>query len=445
MADSRKKTIQTIRSPKTHPSSQPKSLPKSEPKRAEKSPSTGSIGTGPLVHAPPARAEDIETVEQPPSSQSSPNHVNGYLRFGLVLIQFCYLLGGYLLITRVFLYPLHKLTPSVYYLLERRVYHFLLNCVGSWTGWGKMQIIECGDKIYNIETKIQSPKTHNVKVTKNIQKHLLIKQKLAKRFSDSVHDDDEQERSEDPPRILMLVNHQCVADVPLLIQMLATKFVLRPLWVLDEGFRKTAFGLVSEAHGDFFIKKKDHVKGSLLKHVLDHKEKNLVILFPEGGFRYKYLDQSIKYAKEKGWPPLHNVLYPRTKAFNELVDDSVKFTHIIELTIIYPEQGSEPTLQDIVMGIKPITVYFHYRVHDLRNGMRGINEDWLRKKWQEKNNLIDHFYKNRETFMKFARVRRNIELDESLVFRSHLFFASVCFICTVSLVKLVKSLFSRED
>lgn len=83
-------------------------------------------------------------------------------------------------------------------------------------------------------------------------------------------------------RILVLANHQCTTDVPLIFQALVAKAKYVLLWVMDYQFKFTNFGVVSVTHGDYFIEPKTFVKSELTKHCLKNPDKDLIILFPEG-------------------------------------------------------------------------------------------------------------------------------------------------------------------
>ena len=83
-------------------------------------------------------------------------------------------------------------------------------------------------------------------------------------------------------RVLLMANHQCTSDVPLMFQAFVAKAKYVLLWVMDYQFKYTNFGVVSGTHGDFFITPKTFVKSELTKHCLSNPDKELVILFPEG-------------------------------------------------------------------------------------------------------------------------------------------------------------------
>ena len=83
-------------------------------------------------------------------------------------------------------------------------------------------------------------------------------------------------------RVLLMANHQCTSDVPLMFQSLMSRAKYVLLWVMDFQFKYTNFGVVSGTHGDYFITPKTFVKSELTKHCLSNPDKDLIILFPEG-------------------------------------------------------------------------------------------------------------------------------------------------------------------
>uniref|UniRef100_A0A914UTJ1 Phospholipid/glycerol acyltransferase domain-containing protein n=1 Tax=Plectus sambesii TaxID=2011161 RepID=A0A914UTJ1_9BILA len=56
-------------------------------------------------------------------------------------------------------------------------------------------------------------------------------------------------------RVLMMINHQSTADVPVLMTILQSKGVAcrKTLWLMDIMFRWTPFGIIGHNHGDYFI------------------------------------------------------------------------------------------------------------------------------------------------------------------------------------------------
>ena len=108
----------------------------------------------------------------------------------------------------------------------------------------------------------------------------------------------------------MLPNHQSTADVPLLMSIFTARigFTNKVMWIMDRVFKFTNFGVISWMHDDFFIRfseeysslspllkllfrsgkagreltlveLKDHLVNVFLK-----KQRQYIVLFPEGGF-----------------------------------------------------------------------------------------------------------------------------------------------------------------
>lgn len=251
-------------------------------------------------------------------------------------------------------------------------------------------------------------------------------------------------------RVLVVTNHQSTADVPLMMQafLSRSKYVL--LWIMDRAFMFTNFGLISVTHGDYFIETKSYRKSALTKHCLHHPQKNFVVLFPEGefppflslsnlrklitfllsslgGFRYKRQSASNKYADKQGWPRLEYVTWPRYGAYNDLILDSLGFTHIVDLTVMYSDINNPISLLDIGKGSKTADIIFYYRIYDLNEMKDGPNEDWLKKIWMEKEQIMKKFYSDKEAFLKSVGEVRKVQLNYFKMVGIHLFYIFICY------------------
>jgi lysophosphatidylglycerol acyltransferase 1 len=154
-----------------------------------------------------------------------------------------------------------------------------------------------------------------------------------------------------------------------------------------------------------------------------------VILFPEGGFRYKRVESSHKYAAKKNLPQLSHLTWPRVGAFQDLVEPSLGVSHIVDLTILYESQDENiaPSILDIVMGRKAEKVYFHYRTMEI-NETTVLDEEWLNSLWNSKDKLMAEFYANKIEFLRTRGGRlRPIEMSYLKMGAIHLFFLAVCF------------------
>lgn len=183
--------------------------------------------------------------------------IYSFFRGFFIVLQNVYHIPTYLFFNWIVFYPLYFIKPLLYNWIENRLYTICLYTVGSWSWLANICVVECGDDIYRIKSTTASDSCNNLPSIQNDEKK---------------------------GKILVMANHQCTADVPLMFQALMTKdrFVL--LWVMDHQFKYTNFGVVSATHGDFFISPKTFVKSQLTKHCLTHPDKEMIILFPEGKF-----------------------------------------------------------------------------------------------------------------------------------------------------------------
>lgn len=103
--------------------------------------------------------------------------------------------------------------------------------------------------------------------------------------------------------------------------------------------------------------------------------------------------------------------WPRTGAFLDLTEGALDLTHIVDLTILYPDQEKATSILDIVLGRHPQQIYFHYRIFELTaDGMYG--ENWLNERWLEKEALMKSFYDNPDHFLRTkAGVLRPIQMS----------------------------------
>lgn len=223
--------------------------------------------------------------------------------------------------------------------------------------------------------------------------------------------------------MLVIPNHQESGDVPLMFQMFSCYPQNVLLWVMDAIFKKTHFGLVSWVHGDYFIKPRIFESNHLTNHCLENTNKNTFILFPEGGFRYKKVESSSKYSDKMNLPKLRNVVWPRVGAFKDLTDKRLGITHIVDLTIIYPSLDQAISLVDILFGREPTPVYFIYRVYNLND--IELNDEWLNELWKKKDDCIQRFYDDKQSFLKSETKIREVQMQWSKMLLINVIFFSL--------------------
>lgn len=123
------------------------------------------------------------------------------------------------------------------------------------------------------------------------------------------------------------------------------------------------------------------------------------ISFPEGSrFSAEKQAKSAQFCKENNYPPLKNVLFPRSKGFlatvNALRDSHVKYFYDVTIAYYHPEKGfgQLPTIMDIhLFGVKEKTKYF---IHIKKYSMDSLPKDdaklstWLFDRFYEKDPII---------------------------------------------------------
>lgn len=228
------------------------------------------------------------------------------------------------------------------------------------------------------------------------------------------------------PRILLLCNHISTADVLLMMQSFSTLTNHSLLWVLDAQFKLTQFGVVCSSHGDFFVSKNTFTSGSLREQVLKHPDRNILVLFPEGGFLKKRIAGSNRYAARNNLPVTKYVTHPRFGAFKDLIDPSVGITHIVDATLMYNDIENPLSILDIALGNRkePAVVYYKlYKRSDI-----NPTEEWLRDIWLRKDKLLEEYYKDRSRVLKMMGKMRSSELDWFKILSVHLFYLLVCYL-----------------
>uniref|UniRef100_T1HX11 PlsC domain-containing protein n=1 Tax=Rhodnius prolixus TaxID=13249 RepID=T1HX11_RHOPR len=229
-------------------------------------------------------------------------------------------------------------------------------------------------------------------------------------------------------KTLLLVNHQSTADVPMLMALFnENNYIKRFMWIMDWIFCVTHFGTISYLHGDVFILSGSHVrqeaKRRLKHHILTSflpLKKQVIILFPEGGFLRKRRELSKRYALEHNITnTIKNVALPRTGAFHTIVEvlrrpsgksakkvlhneeNSIKW--VLDVTLAY-ENGIPLDLLTIMTGWRdPCKMYVLYRLFpatEIPEGDANITK-WLYNLWEEKDKILQSFY-NQEIPLRYC-------------------------------------------
>jgi len=307
-----------------------------------------------------------------------------------------------------------KLWPRFYWFYEGKLYVWLQGFIGYWGYTADYDVWEYGDDIQSYSEK---------------------------------------------DRVLVMINHQSTADVPTLFTALQRKGVAtrKTVWLMSDIFRWTPFGIIGRMHGDYFIQQGKATRDTELAHLRAHLEKvfwdrdrRWVILFPEGGFYYKRVELSQEYARKNGFPHLEHTTLPRMGAAKVVLDTlgprkekskvddgavksrsaaslklikdtigdirekkSVKNTRppikwVLDVTIAYPN-GHALSLGTLIFGNREkCDIAVNYRMFPIEE-VPYANEtelrDWMYKLYEEKDKLLDHYYKH-GTFEKDEKGKR---------------------------------------
>ncbi|XP_012936324.1 acyl-CoA:lysophosphatidylglycerol acyltransferase 1 [Aplysia californica] len=366
--------------------------------------------------------------------------MNDYLRYGFRLLIFIitnlYAFPTYM-VWMTLLTPLRLLAPKTYWWMEAHMFKMLECMVITWCDSGGYKVIECGDDIGLLHDK----------------------------------------------EAIVLSNHQSTGDTPILflasyLKGLACGTTMWIMWIL---FKFTNFGLVSVHREDFFIDQgketrqlqlenlKKHLKESYLPH-----DRKWIIVFPEGGFLYKRLESSQRYARANGYPVLQHVTLPRVGAVkvildtigepydpvssstteeggpvlspeaanvtsdHQLADDQLPLKWIIDITIAY-KNGKPLDFLGMCIGYNPqedvLLHYKAYRAKDIPRDEEALTS-WLYDRYCEKDALLDYYYKHGELSEEVLSSRRilphlrtsYIRFDVLQQILIHLFFIMSCYV-----------------
>ncbi|CAL4152711.1 unnamed protein product [Meganyctiphanes norvegica] len=213
---------------------------------------------------------------------------------------------------------------------------------------------------------------------------------------------------------LLMVNHQSMADVPLLVSAFNSRHNLSNnlSWIIYAGFKHTNFGIICSGHKDFFIdvgkKKRDASLANLEIHLRDvylPLKRHWLTIFPEGDFLLRCRSSSQDYAKKNGYPVLENCLLPRVAAVRTVLENARADSHtdggdrlkyVIDLTIAYTDINNPMSFNTILNGLKPpCETVFHYRkyyIEEVPRDEEGISA-WLFERYREKDQMLAEYYR----------------------------------------------------
>jgi len=324
------------------------------------------------------------------------------IRIILITVNNIYCIPTHAFILLLF-YPIFIISPSTFYKIEETMFTWLLSMVSCWSYSAGYQIAESGDSL-------------------------------------------DQSMKE---KILFMPNHQSTADVPFLMTIFSPRngYSGKVMWLMDKVFKFTNFGVVSWIHDDFFIQAGKSTRDQSLRELRTHlrkvfidKDRDCLVLFPEGGFLRKRKAVSQSFAKKMDLPQLEYCTIPRTGALDVIMEElgpnatspiESRITKVVDVTIAYPE-GKPLDLQSIITGWRnPCTTYVHYRVFDTSEVPQDSAEifKWMVDKYEEKERMLKEFYETGEFPYKMfdpdASPPTVIQHNAALYTLRHIFFIAV--------------------
>ena len=191
-------------------------------------------------------------------------------------------------------------------------------------------------------------------------------------------------------------------------------FCNQVMWIMDNIFKFTHFGIVAWLHDDFFIRSGKAHRLAVMEELKEHltrvfmpKNRRYLVLFPEGGFLHKRKASSQQFAKKNDLPLLEHCTVPRTGALDVIMDvlgaasqqmEDQKIEKIVDMTVAFPS-GNPLDLMSIVTGSRePCVTHVHYRQFDTKD-LPDTTESlfsWMVKLYQEKDEMLDKYYKTGE-------------------------------------------------
>ncbi|XP_053214099.1 acyl-CoA:lysophosphatidylglycerol acyltransferase 1-like isoform X2 [Panonychus citri] len=207
-------------------------------------------------------------------------------------------------------------------------------------------------------------------------------------------------------KILIVCNHQTVLDAIIMYFIFDDKF-MKFVLVWSKYYRFMINGLIHKIRDDFGIDS-SFKKGDFVEYwALNSRNHNTVGLCPEGAFRNVYLESSFRYAEKNGLPQLTRTVWPRARAFLDIVDKRNGFTHIIDATIIVFEiidDDKSETINDddqIVNDFNKIQSLKTVEQSDCvyKVPRSKLNESWLQQLWLSKDSMMNSFYQDKDNFV----------------------------------------------
>ncbi|XP_053203658.1 acyl-CoA:lysophosphatidylglycerol acyltransferase 1-like [Panonychus citri] len=236
-------------------------------------------------------------------------------------------------------------------------------------------------------------------------------------------------------KVLFISNHQTIMDSLIFHSIFLDNKFVKFVIVWSKYYRYKANGLINKIRNDFGVDS-SFKKGDFVEYwALNSRNYKTIVLCPEGGFRSTYSESSFRYAEKNGLPQLTRTVWPRARAFLDIVDKRNGFTHIIDATIIYDNidkltrnlflhteqlMGSSfysvIRVFEIIDDDKSETINDYDQIVNDFNKIQSLetveqsdcvyrvprsklNESWLQQLWLSKDLMMNSFYQDKENFV----------------------------------------------
>lgn len=220
-------------------------------------------------------------------------------------------------------------------------------------------------------------------------------------------------------RCLLLSNHLGLVDHFCLMTAFVDKTSItgRYLWVIFNIWKYTPLGAMWTSHGNFFINGGASKREGVLQEFREHLRSQYwrydygwIVMYPEGSRLYLIRDGERTFAEKNGIKPFRHCAHPRTGAAHAVLSicgpqegscangkERPPLDYVVDCTLGY-YKGKVADLGSAMLGEWPSgnsNVAVHYTVHkvDPAWGDEEKLKEWLYKRYAEKDELLESFYK----------------------------------------------------
>lgn len=198
---------------------------------------------------------------------------------------------------------------------------------------------------------------------------------------------------------LLIVNHQQMPDIPALMKFARTKDRLGDMkYFIKKEFKwLPGMGWGLQMLDSVFVDRswtadQDRIRRTFAR-IVENRVPIYLVSFAEGTrLTAAKLEAARKYARDRGLPVPRHTLVPRTKGVLASIQGlRGHIDAVYDITIGY--EGAVPSLWHYMKGLVR-RIHVHVRrfpIDDLPPAPDDLRQ-WLLDRWQEKDDLLDHFY-----------------------------------------------------